>query len=71
MTTTKKCRVGAGTPITAGVKADKHSTRILHRRHRRVNITLTRDFWGIIAILVTLIMLPVLHMLLCMWGGVA
>ena len=62
--------VQVGRPNTAKASS-KMLTRILPHRRRRYNITLTRDFWGIIAILVTLILLPVLHMLLCMWGGVA
>ena len=71
MTTTKRRAAEVARPIATHRASINKLTNILPHRRRRYNITLTRDFWGIIAILVTLIMLPVLHMLLCMWGGVA
>ena len=57
-------------PNTARATTKLLTNTIPHRR-RKVYITLTRDFWQLMALIGTLIILPVLHMALCVWGGVA
>ena len=56
-------------PRSGSNKNHRNSIPQKHGKHYR--ITLTRDFWGIVTLLATLALLPVLHMLLLMWGGLA
>lgn len=58
-------------PNTARATTKSLAKSIPQKRRKRYTVTLTRDFWGIMAIIAVSILMPVLHMLLCMWGGVA
>ena len=59
------------TPDPRSGSNKNHRKSILQKRRKRYRVTLTRDFWGIVTLLATLALLPVLHMLLLMWGGLA
>lgn len=59
------------TPDPRSGSNKNHRKSIPQKRRKRYRVTLTRDFWGIVTLLATLALLPVLHMLLLMWGGLA
>lgn len=59
------------TPDPRSGSNKNHRKSIPQKRRKRYRVTLTRDFWEIVTLLATLALLPVLHMLLLMWGGLA
>lgn len=58
-------------PYTAEVRANNHSTHILHDKRRRVNIRLTERFWNIVFLVILFMGLPLVYMLLQQLLGVA